>query len=73
MTRLVRANEAPDGARTAFSVQSHFEVGSLRVLLDGRYLAAGLANGFVEGAPPAFEMKVAPLATQSLWAFYREE
>lgn len=70
--RLVAAVEAPDGARTAFTTQTAYVPGTLRVLLAGRFLEATLDNGFVEGLAPAFTMKVAPRANESLWTFYRE-
>lgn len=70
--KLLRAVGIPDGATVAFETQTPYEPGTLRVLLSGRYLDASLDNGFVEGVPPAFEMKVAPRANETLWTFYRE-
>lgn len=70
--RFVRTVEAPDGVRTAFTTQTPYLAGTLRVLLSGRFLDAALDNGFVEGVAPAFTMKVAPRATETLWTFYRE-
>jgi hypothetical protein len=70
--RFVRTVEATDGVRTAFTTQTSYQAGTLRVLLDGRFLDDALDNGFVEGAPPAFSMKVAPETRSTLWTFYRE-
>jgi hypothetical protein len=70
--RFVPAVELPDGSRTAFTTQSSYLAGTLRVLLSGRFLEAALDNGFLEGSPPAFEMKVAPRTGETLWTFYRE-
>ena len=71
-SRLVRTVEAPNGVRTAFTTQSSYLAGSLRVLLAGRFLEATLDNGFLEGVVPAFTMKVAPRTDETLWTFYRE-
>jgi hypothetical protein len=45
----------------------------LRVLINGIFQRATLDDGFVESAPPEFEMKVAPVAGDTVWTFYREE
>lgn len=69
--KFVSVNETPDGSRTVFTAQSAYVAGTLRVLLDGRLLDDALDNGFVEGTPPAFTMKVAPRTGSTLWTFYR--
>lgn len=71
-TKFLRAVESPDGARTAFTTQTAYRPGSLRVLLSGRFLDPDLDNGFLEGSPPAFSMKVPPRTGETLWTFYRE-
>jgi hypothetical protein len=70
--RFVAVVETPGGGRTAFTTQTTYVPGTLRVLLSGRFLEATLDNGFVEGVAPAFTMKVAPRANETLWTFYRE-
>lgn len=71
-TRFVPTVEAADGARVDFTTPTEFLAGSLRVFQNGLALDDSLDDGFVEGAPPAFEMKVAPRAGDTIWAFYRE-
>lgn len=70
--RYLRAVGGPDGSRTIFETQRAYQLGSLRVLINGIKRFADLDNGFVETAPPAFEMKVAPRAGDTIWTFYRE-
>ena len=71
-TKFVPAVETPDGVRTAFTTQTAYLPGTLRVLLSGRFLEGSLDNGFIEGVVPAFTMKVAPRTAETLWTFYRE-
>ena len=71
-TRFVPAIGTPDGVRTTFETQSVYQLGTLRVLINGIHRDPDLDNGFVEGAPPVFELKVAPRTGDTVWTFYRE-
>jgi hypothetical protein len=71
----VRFREAvgvPDGSRTVFETHRAYRSGSLRVLINGTLRRADLDDGFVETAPPEFEMRVAPATGDTVWTFYRE-
>jgi hypothetical protein len=70
--RFLPAVGLPDGVRTGFETQSPYQIGTLRVLINGMLRRADLDNGFVEGSSPAFELKVAPREGDTIWTFYRE-
>lgn len=61
-----------DGLNDAFSTPTPYVPGSLRVWENGRLLQAELDNGFVEGVPPAFTLKVPPRAGGYVQCAYDE-
>lgn len=70
--RFLPAVGVPNGSTTAFETQTAYQSGTLRVLINGMFRRAELDDGFAEGVAPAFEMKVAPRAGDTVWTFYRE-
>jgi hypothetical protein len=70
--RFLQAVGVPDDVRTEFETQTAYQVGTLRVLINGLFRDPDFGNGFVEGTPPVFEMKVAPREGDTIWTFYRE-
>jgi hypothetical protein len=72
--RFLRAQGTPDGMKTDFETVQPYQVGTLRVLVNGIFRKDDLGNGYLETDPGTgeFEMKIAPKAGDTLWTFYRE-
>jgi hypothetical protein len=70
--RFLQAVGVPDGSKTDFETQTAYRAGTLRVLINGLVVDPDLDDGFVEGVPPAFSMKIPPFAGDTIWTFYRE-
>lgn len=61
-----------DGVNDLFSTPTTYVPGTLRVWENGRLLQAELGNGFDEGVPPSFSMKIAPRVGTYLRCAYDE-
>ena len=70
--KFLEAIGTPDGSRKDFETQHPYQVGTLRVSINGMFRRAELDDGFLEIGGSAFRMKVAPAAGDTVWTFYRE-
>ena len=60
----------PNGYLTLFETPTDYVAGSVQIFLNGILLEKGLDNGWSEGGGRKILMKVAPLAGDTLQAFY---
>lgn len=70
--RYLKVIGTPDGGLLNFQTQHPYQIGSLRVLINGMFRKAELDDGFLELGGSDFRMKVAPKAGDTIWAFYNE-
>lgn len=72
-TRFEEAVGAINGTNVAFSTAGPYLAGSLRVLRNGRLVSQPDDDGFLELNPTlgTFQMKLAPVALDVLFAFWR--